>query len=120
MTVVISQSDLTDDHTHVAASTQDETSKLVENVEKVVAREEVITEAPETCEAKKEVASNQDTAAAAPEESKCPAVEESEVAEPPETAKKSDDYSHAFISVKRLSSASGPQKVVRSFVVFVV
>jgi len=102
ITVLISQSDLVDDHSHVAQENGDSVAK--EEVS-VTEKEKVEPEIPETT--KKDEAPKDAVV-----------VDEPERAVPKNDAHgsnaKVEDYSHAFISVKRMPSASGSPKVVRS------
>lgn len=102
MTILISQSDSTDNHTHAAAAqdkSESETIETAKNAEEASKAESVRSEAKKN-EASKGVA---DTTV----------DEATDGAKSLQGLKQHEDHSHAFISVKRLPSASGPPKVVR-------
>lgn len=108
MTVVISQANLTDDHTHVAREKGQESVIDASKEPKSVGK--VSTTESKTLEVSKDTA--KETAAEA--ECSSPMKDSHAAKSQEENSKQGVDYSHAFISVQRLSSASGPQKVVRS------
>lgn len=101
MTVVISQSDLTDNHTHVQDKSESKAVETSKNAEEVAKAE---SEPPEA--KKNEASVSKGTTDTTVDESL-------DGAKSSQGLKQEEDHSHAFISVKRLPSASGPHKVVR-------